>query len=151
MESKIRTLWILFFITLLASVVNIAGELFNVDFLKTDHFNSLILYLPVIAVLLHAVWTLSPFRGLLFIATSCLTGFVFEFFGLKYGTVFGGSYEYLREEIKFLTVPINVIFYWGVFIYTGYCVTNSFLFWLSKSKPIRKNREWLFVTTTCSC
>jgi putative membrane protein len=38
-------------------------------------------------------------------------------------------------------VPIEVAFFWAVFIYTGYCITTSFLYWLNKDKPnhIQKN------------
>lgn len=39
------------------------------------------------------------------------------------------------------TVPLEVILYWYVFIYVGYCITNSFLFWQGKNKPSRNRKS----------
>lgn len=140
MKLKAKILWIIFFLTLLASVVNIVGDLFGLSFLQIGFFNSLILFIPVVLLLFHSIWTLSFFRGIMFILIACFVGFFFEFIGLKYGTVFGGNYQYSPEGIKIFTVPLNVILYWGVFIYTGYCITNSFLYWLDKEKPPKNNK-----------
>lgn len=144
MQLKVKILWILFFITLVSLVVNIIGDLFGLSFLQASFFNSLMLYVPIILLSLHSIWTLSFLRGLLFILIACVTGFVFEFVGLKYGVIFGGNYVYSLEGIKVFTVPLNVILYWGVFIYISYCITNSFLYWLNKQKP-SKNKKISFL------
>lgn len=102
---------------------------------------SLSIYIPIILLLLHSIWTLSFTRGVVFIFIASMTGFIFEYFGLKYGVLFGGEYVYADEMLKIITVPLNVILYWGVFIYTGYCISNSFLFWLGKNKPSKKEKK----------
>jgi len=145
MQLKVKILWTLFFVTILASIVNIIGDSFGLSFLQVGFFNSLILYIPVILLLLHSIWTLSFFRGILFILLACLTGFIFEYIGLKYGVVFGGDYIYSPVGIKIFTVPLNVILYWGVFIYTGYCITNSFLIWQGKNKPSKNKKTGLLL------
>jgi uncharacterized membrane protein len=141
MQFKIKFLWILFFTTVLASLVNIIGILFGSSNLQIDYYNSLLLYIPVAALILHSIWTLSFFRGVLFMLIACFTGFIFEYIGLKHGILFGGNYIYSSEGIKFFTVPLNVILYWCVFIYTGYCITNSFLYWLNKDKPSKSKKN----------
>jgi uncharacterized membrane protein len=145
MQIKVKTLWIIFFLILLTSVINILGELFNLSFLQNHFLDFLMLYLPALLLLLHSIWTLSFFRGVLFILIAFLTGFIFEFIGLKYGVVFGGNYVYAPGGIKVFAVPLNVILYWAVFIYTGYCITNSFLYWLNKEKPARNNKNNLLL------
>ncbi len=140
MKLKVEVLWIIFFLTILAPVTSILGDLFGLSFSQTGSFNSSILFIPVVFLFLHSIWTLSFFRGIIFILIACITGYIFEFNGLKYGTVFGGNYIYSLEGIKISTVPLNIILYWGVFIYAGYCITNSFLYWLNKEKPSKNNK-----------
>lgn len=144
MKLKAKILWIIFFFIILASVASIIGDLLGPSLFKISFFNSLILFVPVVLLFLHSIWTLSFFRGITFILIACLTGFIFEFIGLRYGTVFGGNYIYSPEAIKIFTVPLNVILYWGVFIYTGYCVANSFLYWSNKDKPY-KSKNAIFL------
>lgn len=144
MKPKIKILWIIFFFIILASVANVIGDLLGLSLFKISFFNSLIVFIPVVLLLLHSIWTLSFFRGMTFILIASLTGFFFEFIGLKNGIIFGGNYIYSPEGIKIFTVPLNVVLYWGVFIYTGYCITNSFLYWLDKGKP-SKNKKLIFL------
>lgn len=145
MKLKIKMLWGIFFITLLVSAANILGELLGLSSLQVGFHSSLILYIPVLLLLLHSIWTLSFFRGISFILIASVTGFFFEYIGLKYGLLFGGGYIYSPEGIKMFTVPLNVILYWGVFIYTGYCITNSFLYWLGKHKPSKNKKVGLLL------
>lgn len=67
-------------------------------------------------------------------ALACGVGFGFEFVGVNFGTMFGGDYIYAVEGIKFMTIPLSVISAWGIFIYTGYCITNLIF---------RGNKFWL--------
>ncbi len=145
MLAKAKIVWSLFFLILLVSAVNVLGKLFEPSFLQSRFLSSLMLYLPVLLLLLHSIWTLSFFRGISFILIAAFTGFIFEFIGLKYGVVFGGNYVYAPGGIKFFTVPLNVIFYWSVFIYIGYCITNSFLYWLNKEKPAKNRKNSLLL------
>lgn len=117
MDWKVRILWFLFSITLIATSLGLVG----------NFADSWILAIPLIILLLHATWTLSFWRGILLITLACLSGFIFEYFGLRDGVIFGGTYEYLIGGIKIVTVPLSVILYWGVFIYLGFCLTNIVL------------------------
>jgi uncharacterized membrane protein len=128
------------FLTILITVSNIICDLRGLSFFQISLSSSLILFIPLLFLILHSIWTLSFFRGILFILTACFTGFIFEFIGLKYNTIFGGNYLYFPEGIKIFTVPLNIILCWGVFIYIGYCITNSFLYWLNKEKPSENNK-----------
>jgi len=143
MQFRKKILWSLFFLILLVAAVEIfvSKDLFESISLSTSPIKSLKLYLPVIFLFFHAIWTLSFFRGLMLIFLAFFTGFIFEFFGLKYGTFFGGEYVYALSGVKIFTVPFKVILYWAVFIYTGYCITNSFLYWLKKDKPVKGKKD----------
>ena len=61
-----------------------------------------------------------------------------EYLGLHFGTVFGGQYVYRPGQLSIAGVPVSVIAFWAVFIYTGYCITTSFLYWRKKNKPSKK-------------
>ena len=140
MRSKIIFLWSLFFLIVFAASVKIILHFLGLA-LPVNSSDYLLLSLPFLIIFLHAIWTLSFRRGIAFLLLACLTGFTFEFFGLKYGAFFGGRYLYSPHSLKILTVPLSVILYWGVFIYTGYCLTNSFLFWQNKEKPSRHQKN----------
>jgi len=134
MQIKVKMLWGLFFL-------NLGAALFSL--LSGGHEPvPLALYLPIFLLFFHSIWTLSFFRGIAFVLITFFMGFVSEFIGLKYGWFFGGNYAYLSGWTKiFHGVPLVVILYWGVFIYVGYCITNSFLYWLDKSKPSRDKKD----------
>lgn len=127
------------FITYLISVI-----LFFV--FRTGVTRSLVLYLPAILIVVHSLGNLR-WKGPVLLLLASVVGFTFEYFDLKYGTTFGGEYRYLMGGRYFLTVPLNVILYWSVFIYTGYCLTNSFLYWKNKEKPRKGNglKELIFI------
>ncbi len=99
--------------------------------------------LSLILFFLHATWKLGFSRGLMLISLASLIGFAFEFLGLKYGILFGGHYEYLGPgfELALGNVPLIVIFFWGLLIYVGYSVVNSFLLWTKKRKPSKDQRN----------
>lgn len=103
-------------------------------------FKHILLILPVIGTILHAFWTLGVSRGIFFLTLASTLGFIFEVLGLNYGVIFGGSYNYNPGSNSLFGVPFSVIIYWAIFIYTGYCIVNSFLYWLNLKKPsFKKN------------
>src|SRR3989344_2735619 len=118
MKQIDKIIWIILLIIIFTAVINSIGNIFDIKFLQVDTNKNLLILLPVLLLVIHAVRTLNIFRATLFIFITSFTGFVFEFYGLKYGTLFGGHYIYAVETLKFMTVPINVILYWAVFIYT---------------------------------
>ena len=134
MQIKAKILWGLFFLNLGAMLASL---------LSGGHEPvSLALFLPVFLLFLHSIWTLSFFRGIAFILLAFFMGFVSEFVGLKYGWFFGGDYAYSPGWTKiFYGVPLSVILYWGIFIYFGYCLTNSFLYWLNRDKPSKDRKN----------
>ncbi|PIZ66155.1 hypothetical protein COY14_00820 [Candidatus Roizmanbacteria bacterium CG_4_10_14_0_2_um_filter_36_9] len=141
MKQIDKIIWIIFSIIIFTVGINIIGNIFDVALLQVDTYKNFLMLLPVLLLVIHAARTLNIYRATLLIFIASFTGFVFEFYGLKYGTLFGGHYIYAVETLKFMTVPINVILYWAVFIYTGYVVTNSFLYNLGKNKPSLKNKN----------
>jgi len=144
MRISANLLWKIFFLLLIVTGVEVVGNIFGINPMKNLLFHLIFLSVPVILLVFHAIYTLSPLRGFLLIFLSSVTGFVMEYFGLKFGTVFGGTYVY-QPQLMLYTVPVAVIFYWVVFIYTGYSLTTSFLYWFKKDKPNfkAKNIWWL--------
>lgn len=153
MRLKTKILRFLFMVIVFAAAVNMAGHLSGLNLLKTVYIGPLMLLLPAGLLFLHSIWLMSLARGLLFFLTAGFTGFIFEFFGLKYHVFFGGNYVYSQQGMKLLTVPLNVVVYWAVFVYAGYCITNTFLIWLDKSRrsafliPLLILLDGIFVVT----
>ena len=132
MNNKEKLLWVFFLIFTLASLITYSTES---SFSQTKPLAILILYLPIVLTLLHAILTLSTTRAALFFTLVIVLGFIFEYLGLRDGILFGGAYAYMLRGIYLLTVPVIVLAYWSVFMYLGYTITNSFLHWLQKEKP----------------
>lgn len=102
----------------------------------------LVVLLALIALLaLHARWQLGTIRAVSFFLLAAMLGFLFEVWGLKGGTFFGGRYVYNGRETKFLGVPYFIPMYWAVFIYTAYSISNSFLAWSGHEKPSSGNAK----------
>lgn len=134
-------LWKLFYFLILIILVKVIGNFFGVQLEhKYSWFNFIFLGIPVMLLIVHSLITLSKFRSAFFILLAATVGTLMEYIGLKYGTFFGGNYIY-KTQLTLFTVPVSVIFYWAVFIYTGYCLTNSFIYWLKKEKPNYKNKS----------
>ena len=81
-------------------------------------------------------------RGLAFILLAGFIGWAAEAVSLHYGTVFGGDYIYPAQAGVF-GVPLTIITYWAVFIYTGYWLVTTFLYWHGRQKPSRKQGNLL--------
>lgn len=133
-------LWKLFQFLILIIVIKVFVGFFGIQLEhRYNWFNLIFLGIPVLLLIVHAHISLSLFRSIFFILLAAGVGTLMECIGLKYGVFFGGNYVY-KPQLTLFTVPVSVIFYWAVFIYTGYCLTNSFLYWLKQSKPNIKNR-----------
>lgn len=140
-----KGLWFIFYILILIIIVEVLGNLLGIKLEEIYLYQSLFvpfLIIPVILLFLHSFLTLSVSRAILFILLASTTGITMEHIGLKYGTVFGGYYAY-KPQLSLFNIPASVIVYWAVFIYTGYCLINSFLYWSNKNKPnIRQKNLW---------
>ncbi len=139
-----KPLWLLFyfliFTIILKIIVNFLGIQFEDQF---QWFEYIFLGVPVILLIFHSIISLGFTKGIFFIILATATGTLFEHIGLRDGVFFGGHYVY-RNQSTLFNVPITVILFWAVFIYTGYCLTNSFLLWLKLKKPnIKTENIWL--------
>lgn len=140
--NKIESvLWKLFYFLIFIIFVKVIGDFFGVQLEhKYPWFNFIFLGIPVALLVVHSVITLSKFGSALFVLLASSIGTIMEYIGLRDGTFFGGHYIY-KPQLTLFTVPVSVIFYWAVFIYTGYCLTNAFLYWLKIQKPNLKNKN----------
>jgi putative membrane protein len=127
--------------TLAVSLVN---PFLNIG-INQNVLTSLVLLFPILCLLLHSFWSLTIPRGIIFISLAVLIGFFDEAWGLYAGTAFGGHYVYKQSAFMLLNVPYIVPIYWAVFIYTAYCVTNSFLFWNNKNKPGKLHHNFFLI------
>jgi len=146
MLKKTNLIWIVFYFLLLLICLNLQSKLFglHLEIEQNILYKLLLLGLPVILLVLHSLLTLSTSRAIFFITLASFTGWIMEVWGLKAGTFFGGHYVYKSSQLALSNVPLPVILYWAVFIYTGYCVVNSFIYWLNKRKPSRQQKNlWL--------
>ncbi|MDD4924096.1 MAG: carotenoid biosynthesis protein [Dehalococcoidales bacterium] len=102
-----------------------------------------ILLMAACLLALHAVWTLGYKRGLSFITLIFIAGLVSEIIGVNYGLIFGGFYSYHRDsQLMLWGVPLMIPLFWGAFIYAGYNISTSFLYWLNKKKPDKYANNW---------
>jgi len=122
------------------------------DFKNTGGIiESLFLLFPVLLMILHSFVVLSPKRGIMFILIGIVIGTVMEYFGLKDGVIFGGEYVYNMAFPKLFTVPLPVVFFWPVFIYTSYSLTNAVYLSFKNSKPNYLNKNWLLTVILVIC
>jgi putative membrane protein len=142
MKHPEKLLWNMFYFIVLLGVIKIIGNLIGIQFDEVSPiFNIIMLGAPIVLVLFHSSIILSPHRAIFFLLFAAVTGFTSEYLGLKYGQFFGTFYTY-KPQLTFFTVPVQVLFYWAAFIYTGYSLTNSFLLWLKKKKPSNALKNW---------
>lgn len=135
-KQKSKILWGIFMLTVVITLITIAASYsFEPESVLRFPLIFLLPVLPIIILLLHATWILGCLRGLGLIIISSLTGLIFEIIGVRHGTVFGGHYVYQMDSVMLWGVPFWVPAYWAVFIYIGYCITTSFLFWTNRNKP----------------
>jgi len=121
MRTYFKFFWTLFFPVLTLMIIDIIGYFFDLPLIKNDWFVYLIIVTPLLGVFGHLFFNLGEIYSWLFIILASGSGFISEWFGLNFGLIFGGSYYY-HDLIgpNFFDVPIFVIIYWCVFIYTSY-------------------------------
>jgi putative membrane protein len=138
-----KDLWDLLWLDMLVAVISLTAIILNWSIVKNPYLQTLAGLFPVALIVLHAVWTLGLRRGLGFFAWMAATGLVFEILGLKY--LIFGQYRYQAGQASVFGVPVMIVLFWAVFIYVGYAVTNSFLFWLNLKKPNFRNKNLLLL------
>lgn len=134
-----KWIWKLFYLLIAVILTHSVGLLFGIHLSQNLVFHFVLLILPILLVILHAIYTLGIGRSLFFIIIASGIGWLMETEGLKYGTIFGGRYIYEGNPLTIGIVPLAVILYWGVFIYTGYSIVCAFFYWRHKKKPNKKN------------
>ncbi len=126
----------------------LALPLFYLLFIESPLFDTF-QYLPVIffavVMFLHSLWKIGTKRTLLLWGLASSIGFTAEYFGLKYGQLFGGSYDYIAGQLSLFTVPVEVMVFWAVFIYIGYSMTTGFLETAGISKPVWPSKKGLIL------
>lgn len=142
---KKKIIWYLFWTSVFFLTVNAFGEYHSLDFITRGFIRILVLFIPIFLLICHSFMHLSVKRGLIFISTAAFIGFVFEFIGLRNGTLFGGHYIYNPDKVAILGVPVSVVAYWALFTYLGYSIVNSYLYWLNKNKPNVVNNNFKLI------
>lgn len=118
--------------------------------LYTDSpFFEIFQYVPLtlfaFAMFLHSLWKIGTKRTFLLWGLASSLGFIAEYFGLKYGGFFGGGYDYIANQLLFLTVPVEVMVFWAVFIYIGYSITTGIIETAGISKPAFPSKKALLL------
>lgn len=142
MKRPEKLVWKIFYVILILSVLKIIGSYCGVQLEDVNsNLKPFFLGIPILLVILHSSVVLSPKRALFLLLLASFIGFTSEFLGLRYGQFFGTFYTY-KPQITLFAVPVQVIFYWAAFIYTGYGVTNSVLAWSKQNIPSYKTKNW---------
>ncbi|MEK7633532.1 MAG: carotenoid biosynthesis protein [Patescibacteria group bacterium] len=144
MKNKTNLVWKIFFLLVTISALKLFGTFYGINLERYGLFKIIFLSFPVLLLLFHSIITLLTKKAIFFILLASTVGFLMERLGLKTGTIFGGHYVYRSDQLAISNVPLSVVFYWAVFIYTGYCVVTSFLYWSDLKKPnIKLKNFWL--------
>ncbi len=140
--TKEKILWYIISVEFLVILISGLGTLLHWPFVQSFIFAVVMpATVPILLLILHACWTLNFRRGLFLLMLAGCTGLFFEVIGLKYGRFFGGPYAYHSTVSLIYGVPFLVVLYWALFVYTGYAITTSFLYWLQKDKPNKYNHQ----------
>ena len=109
-----KLVWVIFAGLVMAEVLDFPGIVF--------------FGLSALLLVVHIVNSLGWKRGGLLVCLAMLIGWIAEVEGLRSGTIFGGRYVYrMASGWSILSVPLPVILYWGIFIYSGFFVTKAVL------------------------
>lgn len=151
MKISEKFVWITFISSLMVIGIDYLGILVRVQMKDDLWFRVLFLGLPILLLITHSIVTLTSLRALFLITLSLLAGLGAEAWGLSYGTLFGGHYVYHFGQFTIAGVPLEVVSYWAVFIYSGYSIASSFFYWVHKKKPsiIRRNGWFLPIAIMC--
>jgi uncharacterized membrane protein len=151
MKISEKLVWIIFISSLVVISIECLGILVGVQMRDYLWFRVLFLGLPILLLITHSMVTLTSSRTLFLIALSLLAGLRVEAWGLSSGTLFGGHYVYHFGQFTIAGIPLEVVSYWAVFIYSGYSIVSSFFYWVDKEKPsiIRRNVWFLPIAIVC--
>jgi putative membrane protein len=83
------------------------------------------LILPFLSVVMHAAWRWGARRTVGLALAAMAIGWLAEFSGLRFGVLFGGHYLYNNLGPVVAGVPLAVMAYWFVFMYTADCLTGE--------------------------
>src|SRR3989338_589649 len=136
-----KILWVLFLLSIAVLTVDAIDIHFMADFIRSQGFFYFMVSFPVLLLILHSIWAMGYYRTFLFILIASATGLIFEVIGVNHTSVFGGSYIYKNIGFMIFNVPLLVPIYWSVFIYVGYTLTSSFLFWINRDKPNKFKKD----------
>jgi putative membrane protein len=129
-------------------IIDLLGHFFFWPIIYESWFSALVVLLPLIGIFGHMVLNFGKFYAFIFVLLSSGIGFLAEWIGLNFGLTFGGGYFYqnmLGPDI--FGVPLLVIIYWSVFIYTGYGLIDFIWPWkIEKRFLISKSFERAFFT-----
>ena len=140
MHNKTKLLWILLVINLIFASIMLLNRAF--DWVLPDELITFVVFfIPILLLVFHSLFTLGAIRAIFFMLLAATVGLLFEIWGLHSGVIFGGNYIYRQESFMIFGVPYLVPVYWAIFVYTAYCISNSFLFWLQKRKPSKISKS----------
>lgn len=142
-KYKNSLIWVFFITSIILGFIQLITNKFTyTPNSKLAIFSSIIL---ISLLTVHACTTLKIKKAAFFLSLGIVCGFISEYLGLKYGVVFGGSYNYNRQNFELIIkdVPVLVLLFWSFFIYTGYTITTSFLVFLNINKPSHLNNKLL--------
>ena len=107
--------------------IYIVLELVKLFFYNHIVLNIILFGIPVTALALHAILSMSFRRAVIFFLFAGALGFTGEWIGIKYGDLVGGGYHYRNTFFDIAGVPLAVTLYWPVFLYLGASMTNLIL------------------------
>ncbi len=149
-----RSLVFLIVLIFLVLLIDCVGEFLNLLWAQQPFFDIAKILLPFFLLIAHSAYLISLKRSLALIIFFCFVGFIAESIGLKSGILFGSKYIYVAgsslvfskitlfdQRLYLYGVPILVILYWPIFVYAGYSISNSFLFWHNRQKPSYKTKD----------
>jgi uncharacterized membrane protein len=133
-KTSEKILWVMFFgFMVLAVFDGLSGKIFNADPGLNIYYIIKIIF-PFIVIFYQVVLFLGIGRGIALLVLAAFIGFIFEMIGLSQGVIFGGQYFYRDSIFSIGGLPISILIYWAVFIYSGWSVVS---FLTNDKKTIR--------------
>ncbi|NTU47146.1 carotenoid biosynthesis protein [Candidatus Roizmanbacteria bacterium] len=134
MKKLEQIVWGLFALNGASVLISTIALFLSASYAQSIGYKGTVLLIPSLMMILHAVYFLGIRKSVLFLSIAAGIGFLFEYVGLHYGVIFGGNYTYSMAGPEIGDVPIFVVLFWAIFIYTGYSITNSFFTWTHREK-----------------
>jgi uncharacterized membrane protein len=123
-KTSEKILWVMFFgFMVLAFFDGLSGKIFNADPGLNPYYIIKITY-PFIVIFYQVILFLGMKRGIGLLVLAASVGSIFEMIGLSQGVIFGGQYFYRDSIFSIGGLPISILIYWAVFIYSGWSVVS---------------------------